>query len=244
MKKLTHLHPLRVFHYFEEICGIPHGSGDTGRISDYCVAFAKDHDLWYRQDALGNVLIKKAATPGYEEHPTVILQGHLDMVCEKCGARMIQREGRYGKFAACPNYPKCKNTKRLETKEEAPASEEERQPEIVADDPCPVCGGEMIARKGAFGTFFACRKYPDCKGSMPFYRDSGIPCPECGKRILIKQTRKHKTYYCCEKYPECSFSSWDAPTGEKCPGCGSPLLRKKGKGTVYCKSGCGYSEGK
>ncbi len=168
----------------------------------------------------------------------------LDMICEKCGARMIQREGRYGKFAACPNYPKCKNTKRLETKEVPAETEEDRQPEIIADDPCPVCGGEMIARKGAYGTFFACRNYPDCKGSMPFYRDSGIPCPDCGKRILIKQTRKHKTYYCCEKYPECSFSSWDAPTGEKCPGCGSALLRKKGKGTVYCKSGCGYSEGK
>jgi DNA topoisomerase-1 len=168
----------------------------------------------------------------------------LDMVCEKCGARMVEREGRYGKFAACPNYPKCKNTKRLDAKEETAPAEEDRQPEIVADDPCPICGGEMIARKGAFGTFFACRKYPDCKGSMPFYRDSGILCPDCGKRILIKQTRKHKTYYCCEKYPECSFSSWDIPTGEKCPGCGSALLRKKGKNTVYCKSGCGYSDGK
>ena len=83
MGKLTHLHPARVFHYFEEICGIPHGSGDTARISDYCVAFAKAHGLRYRQDALGNVLIKKPATPGYEDHPTVILQGHLDMVCEK-----------------------------------------------------------------------------------------------------------------------------------------------------------------
>ena len=83
MGKLTHLHPARVFHYFEEICAIPHGSGDTARISDYCVAFAKAHDLWYRQDKVGNVIIKKSATCGYEDHPTVILQGHLDMVCEK-----------------------------------------------------------------------------------------------------------------------------------------------------------------
>ena len=83
MDKLSHLQPARVFHYFEQLCGIPHGSGDTGRISDYCVAFAKAHGLWYRQDALGNVVIRKPATPGYEDHPTVILQGHLDMVCEK-----------------------------------------------------------------------------------------------------------------------------------------------------------------
>ena len=83
MGKLTHLHPRRVFHYFEEICAIPHGSGDTRRISDYCVAFAKSHGLWCRQDALNNVIIKKSATAGYEDHPAVILQGHLDMVCEK-----------------------------------------------------------------------------------------------------------------------------------------------------------------
>lgn len=83
MSKLTHLQPTRVFHYFEEICGIPHGSGDTARISDYCVAFAKAHNLIYHQDALGNVIIKKSATAGYEGHPAVILQGHIDMVCEK-----------------------------------------------------------------------------------------------------------------------------------------------------------------
>lgn len=83
MGKLTHLHPERVFHYFEDICAIPHGSGDTRRISDYCVAFAQSHGLWCRQDALNNVIIKKPATVGYEDHPAVILQGHLDMVCEK-----------------------------------------------------------------------------------------------------------------------------------------------------------------
>ena len=83
MGKLTHLQPNRVFYYFEQLCGIPHGSGDTRRISDYCVAFAKERGLWYRQDALNNVMIKKPATPGYEDHPAVILQGHLDMVCEK-----------------------------------------------------------------------------------------------------------------------------------------------------------------
>ena len=83
MGKLIHLQPTRVFHYFEEICAIPHGSGDTARISDYCVAFAKAHRLTYHQDALGNVIIKKPPTAGYEDHPAVILQGHIDMVCEK-----------------------------------------------------------------------------------------------------------------------------------------------------------------
>ena len=58
MGKLTHLYPRRVFHYFEQICAIPHGSGDTRRISDYCAVFAENHGLWYRQDALNNVIIK------------------------------------------------------------------------------------------------------------------------------------------------------------------------------------------
>ncbi len=83
MAVLEHLQPKEVLHYFEEICAIPHGSGDTKRISDYCVAFAKAHGLNYVQDGHNNVVIYKPAAPGYEEHPTVILQGHLDMVCEK-----------------------------------------------------------------------------------------------------------------------------------------------------------------
>lgn len=83
MGKLSELLPFRVFHYFEEICAIPHGSGDTARISDYCVDFANRHGLWVQQDELGNVMIRKAAAAGYETHPPVILQGHLDMVCEK-----------------------------------------------------------------------------------------------------------------------------------------------------------------
>ena len=89
MSKLSHLQPQRVFHYFEQICAIPHGSGDTRRISDFCVDFAKEHGLWCRQDDLNNVIMKKPATVGYEEHPAVILQGHLDMVCEKAPDRAI-----------------------------------------------------------------------------------------------------------------------------------------------------------
>lgn len=83
MSILQGLEPASVMHYFEELCAIPHGSLDTKRISDYCVDFAKAHGLKYVQDASNNVVIYKAATQGYENHPTVILQGHLDMVCEK-----------------------------------------------------------------------------------------------------------------------------------------------------------------
>lgn len=83
MSVLSGLQPANVLRYFEGIAAIPHGSGNTKAISDYCVAFAKAHGLEYMQDAVNNVIIIKPATIGYEDVPAVILQGHLDMVCEK-----------------------------------------------------------------------------------------------------------------------------------------------------------------
>ena len=83
MKKLAGLEPQAVFHYFEEICAIPHGSYNTKAISDYLVGFAKKNGLRYIQDSLNNVILFGDATPGYEDHEPVIIQGHMDMVCEK-----------------------------------------------------------------------------------------------------------------------------------------------------------------
>jgi dipeptidase D len=80
---INQLKPQAVFCYFEEISKIPHGSGNEKAISDYLVAFAKQHALEVIQDAAMNIIIKKPATPGYENAPIVILQGHMDMVCEK-----------------------------------------------------------------------------------------------------------------------------------------------------------------
>lgn len=81
--KLNELSPGEVFFYFEKICSIPHGSGNTGMIADYCLEFAKLHGLKARKDAADNVVIFKAGSSGYEDCEPVILQGHLDMVCEK-----------------------------------------------------------------------------------------------------------------------------------------------------------------
>lgn len=80
---INELSPSEVFSYFQEICAIPHGSGNTGMIADYCLEFAKLHGLKARKDAADNVVIFKAGTSGYEDCEPVILQGHLDMVCEK-----------------------------------------------------------------------------------------------------------------------------------------------------------------
>ena len=95
MEILSALEPRAVFHYFEALCAIPHGSGNTRGISDWCAAFARERGLECHQDALGNVIIIKEAAPGYEGAEPVILQGHLDMVCEKEAGcpRDMAREG-------------------------------------------------------------------------------------------------------------------------------------------------------
>ncbi len=83
MRILENLEPQDVFYYFEEICKIPHGSGNTGQISDYLKAFADEHGLYCRQDELNNIVMIKEASKGYEDHEPVLLQGHMDMVAVK-----------------------------------------------------------------------------------------------------------------------------------------------------------------
>ena len=83
MSVLDTMNPQRVMHYFAEICAIPHGSGNTQALSNYCAAFGRSHGLEVYQDEAGNVVLIKAASPGYEDVPAVIVQGHLDMVCDR-----------------------------------------------------------------------------------------------------------------------------------------------------------------
>ena len=89
MSICKNLEPKQVFHFFEELCNIPHGSGNTKKISDYCMEFARERGLFAHQDAYNNVIIKKDGTAGYEKSQPVILQGHMDMVCEKDADREI-----------------------------------------------------------------------------------------------------------------------------------------------------------
>ena len=161
-----------------------------------------------------------------------------DIICDKCGARMIVKNGRFGKFAACPNYPTCKNTKPLE-----PAKEETKKKETaVTDMTCDQCGAPMVLRTGRYGSFYACSKYPACKFTKPKTRDIGVPCPKCGAKLVMKTGRNKTVFYSCERYPACDFSSWDMPTAEKCPVCGDMLFRKKGKALLVCHNKpCNYS---
>ncbi len=110
MSVLSQLEPDRVFYYFEEICGIPHGSGNTGQISDYLVRFAKERGLEHYQDALGNVIIIKEATPGYEQAEAVMLQGHMDMVAVKKPGALIDMTKEGLKLAVDGDYIYAEDT--------------------------------------------------------------------------------------------------------------------------------------
>ena len=157
-----------------------------------------------------------------------------DIICEKCGSRMIAKSGRFGRFAACPNYPECKNTVRID-KNNSPIS---TQPAEVKETGlvCEKCGSPMVIRSGAYGNFYACSNYPKCKNTLPIKNEIGVKCPLCAGEILSRRSKNKSIFYSCENYPKCSFSSWDMPTSEKCPICSSMLLKKKGKELLVCSS--------
>lgn len=173
----------------------------------------------------------------------VVPDTEIDYECENCGKKLIVKNGRFGKFAACPSYPECKFTLPLDRSGNIIKKEE--QTEIQKTDlKCELCGSEIVIRKGRFGSFYACSNYPKCKNTKPINVEmENANCPVCGAKILKKRS-KHKMYfYSCEKYPECKFSVWDMPVDKKCPQCDGIMLRKKGKDIIYCyDKECGYQE--
>jgi len=176
-----------------------------------------------------------------------VVAKETDIICEKCGSKMVIKNGRFGKFAACPNYPECKNTKPIDADGNLLKVEEKAAPEEVKYAPddmkCEKCGRRMVIKKGRFGSFYACENYPECKTTKAIAKDTNVKCPLCGSKIVIKHGRRKTVFYSCEGYPNCKFSTWDIPLEEKCPECGGLLLRKKGKENVYCHNEkCGYKK--
>ena len=168
-----------------------------------------------------------------------------DIICDKCGSRMVIRTSKFGKFAACPNFPKCRNTKPLNTESEQSAPEEKKEPkkEVIADFKCEKCGSDMVLRTSRYGSFYACSKYPACKFIKTKTKELDVPCPTCGGKVITKYGRNKTVFYSCEHYPKCNFSSWDMPSSENCPECGKILFRKKGKNLLVCADkACGYKK--
>ena len=168
--------------------------------------------------------LKRAANAGDEE---------TDVVCEKCGSPMVRKIGKYGKYLACTNYPKCSNI----------VSEGEAE---ISEVRCPKCGANMVVKSGKFGKFLACPNYPECKCTLSFVENDSRQlvgtCPECGRPTRKMRSKTGKTYYSCTAYPECKFMSWDIPTGKKCPQCGGAIVQTE-KGAIKCSvKGCLYVE--
>ncbi len=183
----------------------------------------------------------QAASKASEENdkPTIPAE-QSDVVCDKCGAIMVYKSGRYGKFLACPNFPSCRNTKAVDGDGKVVTKSE---PEVqLADFKCELCGADMLIRTGKYGVFYACSNYPECKFTKQKVIDIGVSCPRCSSRIVAKHGRSKSLFYSCERYPECDFSSWDMPLKEKCPDCGDMLYYKKSRKLVTCKNpACDYA---
>ncbi|KPU43922.1 DNA topoisomerase 1 [Oxobacter pfennigii] len=105
------------------------------------------------------------------------------------------------------------------------------EPEVT-DIKCEKCGRFMVIKKGRFGKFLACPGYPECKHTKPLLEELDVSCPRCGGNIIVRRTKKGRKFYGCKNYPACNFMSWDEPAKEKCPKCGSMMVKNfaKGKG--------------
>ena len=109
---------------------------------------------------------------------------------------------------------------------------------------CPLCGAGVLLRNGAYGEYYSCEKYPDCKYTKQIQKTIGVKCPKCGGDIVEKRGKK-KIFYGCANYPECDFSSWNMPTNNKCPKCGQLMALhryKAGNKLVCITAECGYKE--
>ncbi len=169
-------------------------------------------------------------------------QTPTDINCEKCGKPMVIKWGRNGQFLACSGYPECKNTKPFIRKENGDV---EAAPEETTDEICPKCGSSMIVKRGRFGKFLACSRYPECNHTQGM--STGVTCPEDGGKIVERRSRFGKVFYSCANYPACKFAIWHKPVPRACPQCGAPFLvekysKKTGLYVACLKKECGYKE--
>lgn len=192
-------------------------------LREFYATFSRD--LEKAKEGMRN--IKKEATPTGE-------------ICELCQNPMVEKWGRWGKFVACSDYPKCKYKKN-----HAAADNSQPEPSPLTDIVCEKCGKFLAVKKGRFGDFLGCSGYPACKNILSV--STGVNCPEaqCGGYLTQKRSKTGKVFYSCSRYPACKFAIWDRPVAEACPKCQAPyLLEKKqrgGGGYLACsRKDCGY----
>ena len=109
----------------------------------------------------------------------------------------------------------------------------------VTDVVCDLCGRNMVIKYGPHGRFLACPGFPECRNTKPYLEKIGVACPQCGKEVVLKKTKKGRKYYGCEDNPECDFMCWQKPSSEKCPECGGYMV-EKGNKLVCAEKQCGF----
>ena len=156
-------------------------------------------------------------------------------VCPKCGCDLVVRNGKFGEFSACSNYPDC-----TYIKNDKQNNEELKE----TGENCPECGNKLVVKKGRYGEFVACSNYPECKYIKKEEKEKAkeeviMKCPKCDGNIVTKTTRKGKTFYGCNNFPKCKVALWDKPTGELCPKCKGIMVEKEDG--IYCND-CNYKK--
>lgn len=167
-----------------------------------------------------------------------------DKVCPNCGKKMVVKLSRFGRqFLACSGYPECKTALPLDGDKKVEVPEDE-----PTDKKCEKCGSEMVIKTGPYGKYYQCLN-DKCKKRFSIVESSGVKCPECEKAgrdgELVKRKSRYGTFFWgCSKYPDCSYALWAEPTGEKCPDCGSLLVKKflkRGNKIACSNKNCKYS---
>ncbi|RLA78608.1 MAG: type I DNA topoisomerase [Deltaproteobacteria bacterium] len=160
-----------------------------------------------------------------------------DIICDRCGSPMEIRWGRYGEFLSCSAFPRCKNAKMFVRDEEGRIKvvEEER-----AGEDCPVCSSPMVIKRGRYGRFLACSRWPECDFTKPL--TTGVKCPMegCDGELVERRTKRGRIFYSCSRYPECRYTLSYRPLNEPCPSCGHPFLVEGRKGVFCPNDGCDY----
>ena len=205
------------------------------------VDFTANLENWLDKIAEGKATYKKVMTDFYKVFAAELASANVeaekdkkenqevsDVTCEKCGAKMIVKMGRYGKYLACPNYPNCKNIKPYSLAE---------GPEEVSEVKCDACGTLMVYRTGPYGRYLKC---PSCGANKAIVIDTGIVCPKCHEGHMV-QRRSHRgrIFYGCSRYPKCDMALWNEPINQFCETCGAIMTKKiykTGKEVISCSN--------
>ncbi|NLZ93374.1 MAG: DNA topoisomerase I, partial [Firmicutes bacterium] len=110
-----------------------------------------------------------------------------------------------------------------------------------SDEQCPQCGRKLVYKMGRYGKFLACPGFPECRFAKPIIKKLEINCPDCGKPLVERKTKRNRKFYGCSGYPDCNFTTWDLPRKEKCPHCGY-LMVQKGKAISCANKECSYKQ--